>query len=216
MPPFSTKLNPNESLIFRITHRDNVPWIMANGLWCQSADNNDPQFTSIGNPDLIERRRRRRVDRPPGGTLEDYVPFYFTPFSPMLYNIKTGHGIHKRSNEEIAVIVSSLPTLQNHGVRYVFTDRHAYLQTAQFFGEDDDVAQVVDFPMLQRRDFKRDAEHPEKMDRYQAEALAYRFVPVEAILYVGCYTSQVRDELVECCSDVAASARIVHRTEFYF
>lgn len=50
----------------------------------------DPNFVTIGNPDLIDKRARRAVPLPPGGTLSDYVPFYFTPKSPMLLNIKTG------------------------------------------------------------------------------------------------------------------------------
>ena len=41
------------------------------------------------------------------GTLNDYVPFYFTPFSIMMYNIKTGYGgIKHVPNEKIAILVS--------------------------------------------------------------------------------------------------------------
>jgi hypothetical protein len=31
MPPFSETLTPGKALIFRITHRDNAPWILENG-----------------------------------------------------------------------------------------------------------------------------------------------------------------------------------------
>jgi hypothetical protein len=51
----------------------------------------------------------------------------------MLFNIKTGWaGIVKRSNDEIAVVVSSLHTLKAKGVPFLFTDRHAYLNAAVF------------------------------------------------------------------------------------
>ena len=111
--PFSQTLTPERALIFRITHRANLPWILENGLHCQSAAASDSNFVSIGNPELIDRRRGRPVTIPPGGTLNDYVPFYFTPYSPMLYNIRTGYaGIPQRKNEEIAVLVSSLPVLK--------------------------------------------------------------------------------------------------------
>ncbi len=216
-PPFSTTLTPEKALIFRITHRDNVPWILANGLHCQNAEASNPSFVSIGNPELIERRTHRVVDIPPGGTLADYVPFYFTLYTPMLYNIKTGYaGIRPRRNEEIVVLVSSLKALKENGVRYIFTDRHAYLKTACFYDQDAELATAVDYQLLQQRDFKRDAERPDKMDRYQAEALAYEFVPVGAILGIGCYTSQVRDGIESTCSELGVNVRVVHRTEWYF
>lgn len=56
---FSLSLTPARALIFRITHRANLPWILANGLHCQSAGVSDPNFVSIGNPELIDRRRSR-------------------------------------------------------------------------------------------------------------------------------------------------------------
>ncbi len=96
-------LTPERALIFRITHIDNVAWILANGLHCNSSPVRDPNFVQIGNPDLIAKRPNRRVPIPPGGGLGDYVPFYFTPCSPMLLNIVTGHGgIARRPRREFA------------------------------------------------------------------------------------------------------------------
>jgi len=47
------------------------------------------------NPDLIDKRSRRVVDVTPGGTLSDYVPFYFTPYSIMMLNVMTGYNVKK-------------------------------------------------------------------------------------------------------------------------
>jgi len=109
-------LSPEKALIFRITHRSNLPWIFQNGLHCRRSDIVDPDFVSIGHPELIERRCHRVVELPPGGTLEDYVSFYFTPFSPMLLNIKTGWGVKQRANDEIVILISSLPALEANNV----------------------------------------------------------------------------------------------------
>src|SRR4051812_35070924 len=120
------ELNAARARIFRITHIVNVPWMLANGLHCKSSGVQDPNFIQIGNPELIEKRTHRPVPLAPGGTLEDYVPFYFTPFSPMLYNIKTGWGgIQQRPMRDIVVLTTALPLLQEKGVPFVFTDRHA-------------------------------------------------------------------------------------------
>ena len=112
----SKELNPDKALIFRITHQHNVRWILDNGLHCRSSGVLDPNFTNIGNPELIEKRQYRVVDVPPGGTLSDYIPFYFTPFSPMMLNIKTGWGgITKHSNQDIVILISSLRRLAKEG-----------------------------------------------------------------------------------------------------
>jgi hypothetical protein len=96
----SGNLTQEKALIFRIAHRDNVPWIIANGLRCRNSDIADPNFVTIGNPDLINTRHTRRVSCEPFGTLSDYVPFYFTPFTPMLLNITTGfNGIRQRPRD---------------------------------------------------------------------------------------------------------------------
>lgn len=212
----SETLTPDKALIFRITHRDNLPWILANGLYCQNSHVSDPNFVSIGNPELIDLRKHRVVPTHPGGTLADYIPFYFTPCTPMLLNIKTGYGgIRQRPSEEIVVLVSSLSELKRRGVTYLFTDRHAKLETAMFFDDDSCLAEAVDFDLLQRSDLRRDPERPDKVERYQAEALAYRHVPVVAILGVGCYTSAIGSQIEATCSDLGVNTRVVHRPEWY-
>ena len=174
-------LNPEKALIWRIVHRDNLRWILANGVHCRSAIVRDPHYVNIGSEELIDKRAHRAVPVGPGGTLADYVPFYFTPFSPMLYNIKTGFGgIHKRDNDELVILVSSLRKVHALGLPVVFTDRHAYASLARYF---DDLArlQEIDWALLRSRDFKRDVEDPVKVERYQAEALVHRHVPIAAL-----------------------------------
>ena len=167
----SKDLNPEKARIFRITHISNLKWILENGLHSSSSNTSDPNFVAIGHPDLIDKRSRRTLPQPFGGVLSDYVPFYFTPFSPMMLNIKTGRGgVTKRSNEEIVILVSSIHKLESLKTSYAFSDRHAYLQAAQFYNSSEHLGKI-DWELLQRRDFKRDPNDPEKFERYEAEAL---------------------------------------------
>ena len=131
--------------------------------------------------------------RRPGGVLSDYIPFYFTPKSPMLLNIKTGYsGITKRPNGDIAILVSSCQHMAAQGVTMLFTDRHAYTMTAAWTADADDLAALIDWDILRRHDFARNDAYPDKMERYQAEALAHRHVPPAAL---------ARDRLrLRCCS----------------
>lgn len=171
-------LTAEKASIFRIAHRSNVPWILDHGLHCKSSNIPDPNYVEIGNPELIRKRKERAIPIAPKGTLSDYLPFYFTPFSPMMYNIRTGYGgLTRRRNDEIVIFKASLRKLEKDGVKLVFSDRHAYLATAQFSSNLEELSRI-DWTILQNRDFKRDPDDPEKVERYQAEALVYRHLPI--------------------------------------
>lgn len=187
-------LTPENALIFRATHIDNVPWILDHGLHAASSELEDPSFRTIGDPELIARRPRRTVDVPPGGTLGDYVPFYFTPFSPMLYKIVTGHGIEAVPREQLVVLASSVHLLAGKGIPYVLSDRHAYLAMARF-SNDLGGLERVPWEQLRARDFARDSEDHEKFDRYQAEALVHRHLPLDGLLGIACYDAAGRDRV---------------------
>jgi ssDNA thymidine ADP-ribosyltransferase, DarT len=186
------QLNAEKALIWRIVHRDNLPWILDNGLHCRSSAVRDPDYVSIGNPDLIDKRGTRRVPLPPGGVLNDYVPFYFTPFSPMLRNINTGWGgIRKRPNDEILILVSSLRHVAAAGLQFLFTDGHAYHRLTNYYSDLADLDKI-DWPRLQARDFRKDPEDPVKFERYQAEALVHRHLPISAVKGIVCHADEVR------------------------
>lgn len=212
----SKDLNPAKALMFRIVHRDNIPWILDHGLDCASAGILDPNYVPIGNADLISKRRQRVVSCPPRGSLSDYIPFYFTPFSPMMLNIQTGFGgVSRRTNEEIVILVSSIHKLQEQGIKFVFTDRHAYLQAAQFFFDLSDLDRI-DWPILQQRDFKRDPDDPGKIERYQAEALVHRHLPVTALLGMACFTPTVAASCQAHAAGRDLSLRIIQKPGWYF
>lgn len=212
----SANLSPEKALIFRIVHRDNVPWILDHGLHAKNGEKLDPNYREIGNPDLIDRRARRVVHTPPGGTLSDYVPFYFTPFSIMMYNICTGYGGIKRlPNEEIVILVSSLHRVAARGVPFAFTNQHAYTAAAEYFNDLGELDRV-DWPLLQSRDFRHDPDDPGKKERYQAEALIWRHLPTDALLGICCYNEDVRVGLQAHADqrEIAVTARV--QSNWYF
>jgi hypothetical protein len=184
-----------KALLWRITHIQNIPWILANGLHAPNSAEYSPDWVTIGNLDLIDRRGHRSVPIFPGGVLNDYVPFYFTPFSPMLYNIYTGRGgVRHFPNKDIVILVSSMERISALGLPFVFTDRHAYTVTANFYNRLEHLDQI-DWLLLQRRNFQRDSDDPEKVERYQAEAMVRGQVPIHALLGVVCYTEHAQEEL---------------------
>lgn len=209
-------LNPEKALIWRIVHRNNLAWILDNGLHCGNGAAKAPCWISIGNPELIDKRANHPVPLPPGGRLNDYVPFYFTPFSPMLRNIHTGWGgVPKRPNDEIVILVSSLYRVAGLGLPFLFTDSHAYYQWANFYGDLADLDKI-DWPLLQRRDFKRDPEDPAKFERYQAEALIHECLPVAGLLGIVCHTAALKQSIEQDIQTRRLSLPVHTRPGWYF
>jgi len=209
-------LNAENAWIFRITHVDNVPWILGNGLHCCNSTCHDPNFRQIGNPDLISKRAHRPVPIAPKGTLSDYVPFYFTPHSPMLLNIKTGwNGMKQTPMQDIAIVVTSLHKIVEEGLDYVFTDRHAYVQAAQYFDGLEELERI-DWDLLQNRDFKRDPEDPGKAERYQAEALVHKVVPINAVLGITCYAAPQQAKVEKEIANLSLQIQVATRPGWYF
>jgi hypothetical protein len=210
-----TSLNPEKALIWRIVHRDNLPWILDNGLHCATSEAQAPEYVNLGNVDLIDKRRSRQVPISPEGVLADYVPFYFTPFSVMMQNIHSGWSVQQRSNDEIVILVSSLYRVEELGLPFVFTNAHAYPSWTNYYSDLANLDQI-DWSILQRRDFKRDPDDPRKMERYQAEALIHHHLPITGLLGIMCHTDAMK---VRIEADVAARGLTlpVHaRPKWYF
>ena len=171
---------------------------------------------SIGNQELIAKRDRRIVPIDPGGFLSDYVPFYFTPASIMMYNIKTGfRSGTPLANSKIVIMVTSLRELVSNGVQAVFTDRHALLTTARFFSSIDGL-QEIDWSLLRQRDFRHDPERPDKKERYQAEALIYRRLPIERLAGIVCYGEDEMRTLEGEAQEAQVQLKVAIRPNWYF
>jgi hypothetical protein len=189
------KISPDKPRIYRLTHFKNFNWIIGNGLHCRNSNAQDPDFQVIGNQEIIDERANRPVPIEPGGTLGDYVPFYFTPFTPMYQNIYTGYrNIPQVPKDDLFFIVANLSDLTARSIRWVFSDRHAKLDYANFSGNLTDLVHL-DWACLQARDYKRDVDKPEKFERYQAEALIHKHLPLDAFSGLICHSPETKEKL---------------------
>jgi hypothetical protein len=209
------ELTAESAYIFRITHKDNLPWILDNGVHCRKSPKQDPNFVNIGSPDLIEKRHLRQVAEAPGGTLSDYIPFYFTPLSMMAYNIYTGRNVRQRANDEIVILVASLRDLQKSAIPFLFADRHASLVEAKFSS---DLAYLdrIDWTILQNRDFSRNNDDIGKTSRYQAEALVHKQMPIDRLLYVACCDDKQKKWAEDLVQQRGSALKIITNTGWYF
>jgi len=93
-------------------------------------------YKQIGNQELTVGRSSKAVTVGPAGRLNDYVPFYFCSRSVMLYQIQTGRvPTYLDGQEPIIHLASSVETIVQHGLKYVFTDSHAKTNMAAQYSD---------------------------------------------------------------------------------
>lgn len=113
------------------------------------------------------------------------------------------------------ILVSSLHHIARLGLRFLFTDSHAYYQWANFYADLADLNKI-DWPLLQARDFKRDPDDPAKFERYQAEALIHQHLPVGGLLGIVCYTETLKEGIEQEIQARNLNLPVHARTGWYF
>lgn len=209
-------LNVENAYIWRIVRLSDMGWLLEDGLDCKNRIPVHRNYRSMGSSGLISNRGLKNVPIGSGGVLNDYVPFYFTPFSIMMLNINTGHnGITKIANQDIVILVASLHDLRTHDINFVFTDRHAYVEYANFY-TDLQHLQDIDWTLLQNRDFSYSCDDPDKKVRYQAEALIYRNLPIAYLKAIVCYNETAQAEVESHLNRLSISANVYVSPKLYF
>lgn len=184
--------------LYRITHLENLPHILAQGgIWCgnEMAERRLP-FVSIGDKDLTQKRAAKEVTVAAGGTLNDYVPFYFCPRSVMLYLIERRHPTtYGGGQEPIVHLVTDVDRVLASGTSCFFTNRHAFTSYAHQL---DDFSRLdeLDWEVIHSREWSNTQEDPGRRERKMAEFLAYRFVPWSCIVGIGVYSERYRQDAV--------------------
>ena len=168
--------------IFHITHIDNLEAILAaGGLYCDRTRQTEAiACRGIAHQHIKDRRAARRVPLAPGGTLSDYVPFYFGPRSPMLYAIDSGVVSNYRDGQRPIVHLVSSAEAAAAALDCVFTDGHAEMAFSAFHADVRKLSEVVDLPLMQADWWNDTLDHPDRKRRRQAEIPSARVLSLEA------------------------------------
>ena len=156
--------------------------------------NANSDYVHIGNPEIIDVRSITPVKIANHGMIGDYVPFYFTPKSIMLYNIITGYWhplVPRRNRNEILIIrclISDLATFP----QWFFTDGQANAIISNHYNDLSDLDQI-DWKSIQNSDFSKSNGDYDRPRRYQAEFLVYEQVPLEKVESLNVYDNQTAD-----------------------
>jgi hypothetical protein len=175
-------INEERKFCYRITHINNLPLLLQNGIVNKNHPKACDDYIEIGNPEIIDVRSNYPVKINNYGMIGEYVPFYFTPKSIMLYNIITGYWhpiVPRRNRNEILVIrclIEHLATLS----RWFFTDGQGNDMSSRHYN---DLANLdaIDWECIQNCDFTKSDGDFDRPRRYQAEFLVHHEVPIDNI-----------------------------------
>ncbi len=197
---------------FRLTHIDNIQYIMSHGLVRSVSTLRDENYVPIGDVQVIQIRKDRKYH---GYCLSDYMPFYFGPRSPMLYVIQHGfNGVRKVAPENIVYCVVRIEDIIKNDVGCIFTDGHALSSLTNYYGKNE--LSILD--SFVKYDDVYSAYWNSEMDidlkrRKEAELLINDDLPVQYIRGFVVYNETAKTRLINI--GVAAEL-IVVKPGFYF
>lgn len=175
--------------------------------------------TEIGYRHIKDRRAQRVVGCGAGGTLADYVPFYFAPRSPMLYAITRGQvGAEAARTSEIVYLATTTQALRAAGLSVVVSNRHAELAYAELSDADAvlDGDDFVDWPLMREQYWTDTADYPDKKERRQAECLAHPVVEWPLIRGVVTKTEDAARRVRDRFAGSGVGTPVSVRPDWYF
>jgi ssDNA thymidine ADP-ribosyltransferase, DarT len=175
---------PNPTPILRFVHVDTLSTlIQRGGLHSPRTMPKDGlPYRAIHSTTRQAARADVQINRGPGGTIHDYVPFYFGPLSPMMLNLKTGRVAgYTEGQEPLVYCVTSAQAVLAAGQRFVFSDGHGLATPlTEWF---DDLAHLdrVDWSMVYQRYWTDNVNDMDRQRRKQAEFLIHDVCPWQLI-----------------------------------
>ena len=179
---------------FHFTHLNNLKQVIAMGaMLC------DTTVTARGllvvetaDSSLKQQRRETPVPVGPMGCLADYVPFYFSPHSPMLLRVATGQNVdYSGGQDPLVFLVVESNRLIATGHEMVVSDGHPVAGLSRFA----DVSLIdthVDWSIMRGRMFTNTDEDGDRQRRRQAELLVHSQVPLDHVSAMLCRTPRTK------------------------
>jgi hypothetical protein len=201
---------PRNGTLFHFTHLNNLASIAADGLRCDSSVSESGVLsTEVGNQRIKAARRERIVPIAPGGSVADYVPFYFAARSPMMYAATHGGvNTYDGGQSDLVYLVTSVDAVVAAGLPFAFTDRNAVLDYTRYSNDPTVLDDHVDWVLMRQRIWTNTRDQPDRMERRMAEFLVHQHVPWSTFVGIG----QVESVL----ASVGVSATVLARPDWYF
>lgn len=118
---------------FRMVHIDNIPHIKEYGFILYSSSNASKSYKPIGDSSIINKRKEKIIA---GISLNQYIPFYLGPRTPMLFVIQNGYRVEKQLAEDIVYCVIKIEDIIKDKIECIFSDGHALANLTEFYTQE--------------------------------------------------------------------------------
>jgi hypothetical protein len=200
-----------------MTHIENIPHILKNGITHQNSVNRNQNYVSIGYSSLISKRDNFIL--PNGNKLGAYIPFYFGVRMPMLFVIMLGnksirYNLKPLLSEDIIYCISSVEQIRVHNLQFIFSNGHAVSEFTEIFDKTDidNIQNLIDQTAINAT-YWVDENDLDLKRRKEAEFLVENDIPESAILGFAVYNENAKEELIKY--GVPAD-KIAVRPTYYF
>jgi ssDNA thymidine ADP-ribosyltransferase, DarT len=182
---------------------------------------------NIAYENIQGRRSMKPVPCGLGGTIHDYVPFYFAPRSPMLFTINRGNvpGCAYRQGD-IVHLVADAQLIRDRARPFVFSDIHAARDYARFFDDLRDLDQIEwtiffepplrDGYCIYWQNRHASPQHVRRKEIRQAEFLVHEVVPLAAISQIGVSTAQAEHRVRAALTGTGWTPEVQVRPGWYY
>jgi len=206
---------PIPTPIYRITHVDNLQdnILPRDSIYAPNfAPHDGRKYTAIHYQHIQSRRSRIGILCGPGGTILDYVPFYFAPRSPMLYVINKG-GVKEylQGQGQIIYLVASAQSVAKMNQPFVFTDGHAAISGLSHFFDDLIHLDKIDWPLMKSKYWFDTDQDMDRKRRRQAEFLVYRSFPWTLVDFVAVINGRMKKQVETILAEFPEKMRRVVR-----
>jgi hypothetical protein len=187
----------NRLWVYRIIPIQNLEHNLSNGLYAKNTASAIPGYRAIGSLDVISQRDDRTVKCYAQYVVNDFVPFYFSTRTPMLYNIITGHGVKPVTQADIIYLCFKLSDLACDDFIWCYTNGNAAKRITKFFDNFDGIETNIDWRCIKTPDF-RDANADGDEDRIRkkhAEFLVLSHVPANYIRNIVVLNQEVKSKV---------------------
>lgn len=199
--------------LYHITHVGNLPKILeAGGLFSDAAMvKNGGGSVAIAHDHIKQRRLTQyRVDCCKGRFVGEFVPFYFSPRSVMLFTINQGNtGLERGSQKSIIHLVSTVKRGCDSGRDWAIADGNAGAGYTEFSS---DVAALddLDWDAIDAKYWGG------RTHRKSAEFLQADFFSWDQMIGIGCHNDEVRDQVTQMLQTSLHNPKVKTMAGWYY